>query len=501
MISNEQVARIRHLFHAEHWRIGTIAAELGVHPDTVRRALATDRFASTPKRSRRCLTTPYLDFLRHTLQEHPRLRATRLFEMIRSRGYQGSVAQLRRVVAEIRPPSREAFLRLATFPGEQAQADWAHFGEVTLGHARRRLSGFVLTLSYSRALWLEFFLDQSLENFLLGHIHAFHDWGGAPRNLATDNLSSVVLERRGDAIHFHPRFLELSAHYHFATRPCRPARGNEKGRVERAIQYIRSNFFAARAFLTLEDLNRQALEWRNQIAYQRPWPGDPSRTVVQAFAEEKKHLLPLPAHPFSCDLMRMVYADKTLFVRFDLNDYSVPPCALGRALTLVASPTTVRLLDGSTELAAHRRSYDRNQLIEDPAHRQALLEQKRRALGSTRSTRLATLVPESQAFLQAAFERGESARRLTAQLLRLLDDYGAQELAAAIREALDRNTPRLSSVAFILARRHRQQRQRVPLPVNLSRRPDLENLTVSNPSLEVYDELSQDRDKGSDPKR
>jgi len=167
MISNEQVARIRHLFHAEHWKIGTLAAEFGFHPGEFRRALETDRFSSNPKRSRRCLTAPYLDFLCHTLQEHPRLRATRLFEMIRSRGYQGSVAQLRRVVAEIRPPSREAFLRLAIFPGEQAQADWAHFGEVTIGHARRRLSGFVLTLSYSRALWLEFFLDQPLENFLL----------------------------------------------------------------------------------------------------------------------------------------------------------------------------------------------------------------------------------------------------------------------------------------------------------------------------------------------
>lgn len=118
MISNEQVARIRHLFHAEHWKIGTLAAQFGLHPDTVRRALETDRFASNPKRSRRCLTAPYLDFLRHALQEHPRLRATRLFEMIRSRGYPGSVAQLRRAVAEIRPPSREAFLRLAPTPQE-----------------------------------------------------------------------------------------------------------------------------------------------------------------------------------------------------------------------------------------------------------------------------------------------------------------------------------------------------------------------------------------------
>jgi len=500
MISDEQVARIRYLFHAEHWKIGTIAAELGFHPDTVRRALDTDRFRSQP-RLRACLTDPYLDFLRQTLQQYPRLRATRLFEMIRPRGYIGSITQLRRVVADLRPPRREAFLRLRTFPGEQAQADWAHFGEVPIGRARRRLSGFILTLSYSRALWLEFFLDQSLENFLLGHVHAFSDWGGAPRNLETDNLRSVVLERRGDAIHFHPRFLELSAHYHFATRPANLRAGWEKGRVERTIQYVRHSFFAARPFTTLADFNLQALEWRDQIAHQRPWPGDDSRTVAQVFEEEKTHLLPLPAHPFGCDMIRTVYADKTLCVRFDLNDYSVPPRALGRALTLVASPTAVRLLDGSVEIASHRRSYDRHELVEDPAHRQALLEQKRKALGSTPSGLLEALVPPSQAFLQAAFERGESTAHLTTQLLRLLDDYGAQELAAALREALERNTPRLSSVAFILARRHRQRRQRALLPVNLSRRPDLENVTVSDPSLEAYDELTQDPEQDPEPEQ
>jgi transposase len=144
MIADEQVAQIRHLFHAEHWKIGTIAAELHLHPDTVRAALETDRFRSHPRRRDR-LTDPYLDFLRQTLQQYPRLRATRLFQMIHSRGYPGSINQLRRVVAELRPPQGEAFLRLRTFPGEQAQADWAHFGEVTIGRARRRLSGFVLT--------------------------------------------------------------------------------------------------------------------------------------------------------------------------------------------------------------------------------------------------------------------------------------------------------------------------------------------------------------------
>jgi transposase len=500
VISQEHVARIRHLFHAEHWKVGTIAAELGLHPETVRRALDTDRFRSHP-RLRDRLTDPYLDLLRQTLQQYPRLRATRLFQMIRPRGYTGSVTQLRRVVADIRPPGHEAFLRLQTFPGEQAQADWASFSEVSIGCARRRLSAFVLTLAYSRALWLEFFFDQTLENFLLGHVHAFHDWGGSPRSVTTDNLRSVVLERRGDAFHFHPRWLELSAHYHFATRPCRPARGNEKGRVERSIQYVRQSFFAARPFTTLEDFNRQALAWRDQVAHQRPWPGDDSRTVAQVFEEEKARLLPLPLHPFSCDLVRTVRADKTLCVRFDLNDYSVPPQTLGRPLMLVASPTTVRLLDGSTAVASHRRCYDRHQLIEDPGHRQALLEQNRKALGSTPSGRLAALVAESQPFLEAAFQRGESTPRLTAQLLRLLDDYGPAELAVALREALDHQTPCLSSVAFILTRRHRQRQRQNLVPVDLSRRPDLEHLTVSTPRLETYDELSQDPEEPEEPEQ
>ena len=228
------------------------------------------------------------------------------------------------------------------------------------------------------------------------------------------------------------------------------------------------------------------------MAHTRPWPGDDARTVAEVFAEEKGRLLPLPLHPFQSDLVRTVRSGKTLYVRFDLNDYSIPPQSVGRTLTLVASPTTVRLFDGTTETARHPRSYDRHQRIEDPAHIQALLEEKRKALGSTAGGRLAVLVPSSQAFLEAAFRQGESAARLTTQLLGLLDDYGAAELSAALEEALERQTPRLSSVAFILVRRHRQQQRRHPLPVNLSHRPDLETLTIKTHPLEAYDELSQD---------
>lgn len=489
MISKELVAKIRRLYYAEHWKIGTIASELGVHPDTVKRAIEAERFGTrSPKQ---LVTDPYLEFIQQTLKAHPRLRATRVLQMIRARGYEGGISQLRRVVSQLRPAAREAFVRLTVFPAEQAQADWASFGEITIGKARRRLSCFVLTLSYSRAMWLEFFLDQSLENFMLGHVNAFNNWGGVCRTILYDNLKSAVLDRHGDQVRLHPRLLDLCGHYHFAARPCNVGRGNEKGRVERTISYVRHSFFAARQFTTLEDFNRQALEWRNTVAHPRRWPGGDSRTVSDAFEEEKVLLIPLPANRFETDLIKTVRSDKTMYVRFDQNDYSIPPELVGRPLTLAASQSQVRILNGATEIARHRRSYDRHQQINDPAHMAAVVEQKRKALGATAVARLVHAVPHIEQFLSATFQRGESVARQSAHLIQLLDDYGARELATAVAEALERNTPRAASVAFILARRHRSA-NRTLLPVDLSRHPELADLSVPTHQLEVYDELSDD---------
>jgi transposase len=230
MISPEMRAQIRRYFYAEHWKIGTIARQLGVHADAVRNALETQRLGgSHPVRP--SMVDPYLPFIRETVEQYPRLRATRIYQMARDRGYTGSVVQLRRAVSRLRPQMREPFLRLQTLPGEQAQVDWAHFGHVMVGRARRALSCFVMTLSYSRALYLEFFFDQTTENFLRGHVHAFQAWNGQPRVILYDNLKSAVLERRGSQILLHPHLLELTAHYHFTAQPCAVRASNQKGRV------------------------------------------------------------------------------------------------------------------------------------------------------------------------------------------------------------------------------------------------------------------------------
>ncbi len=449
MISPETRVQIRRYFYAEHWKIGTIARELNVHPDAVRNAIESDRFNRTEP-MRASITDPYMEFVRQVLDQHPRLRATRIHQMIRERGYTGSVIQLRRAVARLRPTAREPFLKLQAFPAEQAQVDWAHFGHVAVGRARRTLSCFVATLSWSRALYLEFFFDQTMENFLRGHVHAFEDWSGQPRVILYDNLRSAVLERRGNEIHFNRRLMELCAHYHFVPRPCQVRAGNQKGRVERAIRYVRESFWAGRSFTTLAECNRQALVWRDQVAHRRRWPGDDSRTVAEVFVEEQPRLLPKPAHPFPTDLILPVRAAKTIYVRFDLNDYSIPPEAVGRQLTLVASDTQVRILAGNAEIARHHRTYDRHQLVLDPAHQQALLKTKRKAFETTPGGRLALAAPESKTLLDLAFAQGESAGNQTAQLLKLLDLYGPAALRRATSEALERNTPRHSSVAFLL---------------------------------------------------
>jgi transposase len=493
MLDAEKIATIRRLYFAERWKIGTIASELSVHRDTVRAAIETDPL-HRPRLLRPSRLDPYLPFLRETLERHPRLRATRLLDMIRQRGYVGSIQRLRCVVARLRPVNKEAFLRLVSLPGEQAQVDWAHFGEVLVGHAKRRLSCFVMTLSFSRALFLEFFFDQSQENFFRGHVAAFDFFSGVPRVILYDNLKSAVLERQGSAIHFHPRLIELCSHYHFQPRPCAPGKGNQKGKVERAIRYVRESFFEGTRFTTLEDLNGKAWAWRDGVAHQRPWPDDSNRTVGDVFADEKKHLIPLPMHPFLADLVRPVRQMKGIFVPFDLNHYSIPPSVVGRALTLVASATTVRILDGQVELVSHRRCYDRDQYVDEAGHEEALLEHKRKARGSTPSGRLTAAVPETQAFLRAAFAKGENAGSTTLKLLRLLDDYGDKALRAALIEALQRDTPRISSVAYLLERRRRAAKTRPPLPVDLKHRPDLADLVVRPHEAEIYDELSRTDD-------
>jgi len=499
VIDDETVARIRRLFHAEHWRVGTIAAELGVHHDTVRRALEVDRMASRGA-ARPSQLDPYKEFLLGVLEQYPKLRASRLHEMARERGFRGSYQQVKRWVRAIRPRPREAFLRVRTFPGEQAQVDWGHFGTFVVGAARRPLSCFVMVLGWSRAVFARFSLDQSLESFLRGHVLGFEALGGVPRQVLYDNLKSVVLERHGEHVRFHPHILELAGHYHFAPTPCAPYRGNEKGKVERTIQYLRHSFFAARRFSSVDDLNRQLADWVERIAHARVVPGDPDRCCVRdALVEERDRLLPLPAHRFATDLVKPAASGKTPYIRFDGNDYSIPHHLVGVPLTLVASETEVRVVDrGGAVVAQHPRSWSRLAVVESHDHLAALGDTKRRARDVRGRDRLSRSCPSATPFLDALARRGERLAPHTFRLGKLLDRHGASDLEAALADALARNALSADAVAHVLDQRARARRRPPPLDVVLPADPRVRDLRVTPHDLSPYDDLATSEEDDHD---
>ncbi len=492
MITPEQHAEIRRLYFGEHWKVGTIVTHLGVHSNTVRAAIALDTRVVRRSACRRSILDPYLPFLRDTLAQYPRLRATRLYEMLRPRGYTGSANQLRRLVRVLRPQTTVAlYRRLVVLPAEEAQVDWGAFGSIRIGRGPRSLSGFVMVLSYSRALFAHFTLDQTLESFLRGHVEAFQVFGGSARTLVYDNLKSAVLERQGTAIRFHPRLLDLAGHYHFAPRPCTPARGNEKGKVERQIRYLRDAFFAARTFRDVDDLNVQFARWRDDIAHQRLHPEQRDQTVAQVFLQEQARLLPLPAHPFETDLMRPVASGKLAYVRFDRNSYSIPHTHVRQPLTLLANATTVRLVVGADEVARHTRSYDTGATIEDAAHLDGLLRATHQANASSTRDRLRLAVPITTTLFARLAARGDVLRPHLIRLLALLDDYGPQELSAAVALALTRDALGAGSVSHILETRRRQRGHPPPVPMILPDRPGVRDLTITPHRLESYDALSR----------
>ena len=495
MIPPDIEAQILRFYHAEKWTIGTIARQLHIHNGVVRRVLAQAGLPKSGRPPRKSLIDPYLAFIRQTLETFPTLTASRLYGMVRERGYQGQPDHFRHLISCHRPRRKaEAYLRLRCLPGEQGQVDWAHFGYLEIARARRPLMAFVMVLSYSRQIFLRFFLDARMENFLRGHVAAFEAWQGVPRVLLYDNLKSAVLERRGDAIRFHPTLLHFAGDYRYEPRPVAIARGNEKGRVERAIRFVRDAFFAARTFTDIDDLNAQAEAWCAGPAGDRRCPDQPERTVREVFEAERPRLLALPTNPAPVLERVAVSVGKTPYVRFDLNDYSVPFAYVRRILTVLANPHEVRIVDGAEVLARHRRSYDRGAQIEDATHIQALVEHKHAAHQHRGTDRLAQAAPASQTLLMRAAERGANLGAITVGLLRLLERYGAAALQGAILEALVRDVPHSNAVRLALERRREQNGDVPPVALALPAHVQARDAPVRPHALETYDQLKDQRD-------
>ena len=325
-------------------------------------------------------------------------------------------------------------------------------------------------------------MTQQLEQFLASHLEAFKFFGGVPHRALYDNLRSVVLARAGTTIRFHPRFAEFAGICMFEPRPCGVRRGNEKGKVERAIQYVRGSFFDGRKFRDLDDLNAQADRWRDEIANKRLHSVTRERPVDR-LPRDRTHMLALPPKPVDVDVVRPVNASSQCLVRFDGNAYSVPLSHFRRPLILRASPRLVRLFDKDLLVAEHLRSWGRHRVFELPAHVRPILDRKRAARGAKHRDLLIGLCTEGRAYLDGLLSTG---RRLDVHLTRIADlcnAHGRTAVAACVVVALGRGLFGAGYVEQLL----RSSTATEPIStVPLDHAPELANVHVFPHSLETY---------------
>jgi transposase len=484
-VSREVESEIRVLFFGEHLPVGTVASQLRVHVDVVKRVIGVfEPRPPAPPRPRK--VDPVKDFILETLERYPRLRATRLHDMVKARGYTGAVRTLREYVHEVRPaPKHEAFLRLTPLIGQQAQIDWAHVGDVDVPGGRRALWLFVMSLPWSRAMWGEFVLDLSVWSLLRSLSRACTYLGGTAREWLFDNPKTVVLERHGAAARFHPLLLDLAGHYAVRLKLCTPRKANEKGNVERMIRFIRERFLAGRVVRSVEQGNREFLSFLDEIAHARQHPTLAGRTVRECLDDERARLLSLPRALPTTDQVIPVVVDKTASCRFDVNWYSVPPDHVKKTLTLAADDREVRLLDGAAVVARHPRCWGRRQMVEATEHRAALVSQRQVAGEAKGRDRLRAMVPAVDTLYERWVDAGRNLGSMTARTLKLLDLYGAELLAAAIVEVLARGMHDPGALAALCEQRRRAVAAPLPLDVRLA--AHVRDRDVVPHDLETYD--------------
>ncbi|MBE0461698.1 MAG: IS21 family transposase [Candidatus Aminicenantes bacterium] len=427
----ETWASIRHLYHAEKLPKKAIARKLGLDPKTVRQALKKETFCAPSPSHRASQLDPFKDNIQTLLGTYPGLSGVRIHEEIQAMGYSGGISILRDYLRTIQPPPK-AFLPIRVLPAEEAQCDWAYAGRIS----SQKVYCFLMVLSFSGMLYLEFFPSQCFENFLIGHVHAFHYFGGVPKRIRYDNLSSVVLHRFDRSVHLNPRFLDFSAHYLFDPSPCNVKSPHEKGRVEKNVHYVKRNFLAGRSFLSLTDINAQALSWRDQTANCRIHGSTKQKPIDLFLREEQHRLIPLPQRDYDIRITTPVKSTSQALVQFETNRYSVPFAYASRMLTLKADDQFVSIYALDQRIAQHPRSFQKYQRIEDPSHYKGLLPSKPKATYFKHRDALLALGETARRYVEALAKTELHPFYQFKKVITLIDLYGRTEVLQAMDHAL-----------------------------------------------------------------
>jgi transposase len=355
MIDYEMYCKIHDCHERQHLTVAQTARALGLHADTVGKWLNCAHYRPRQSVQRRSQLDPFKARIVRLLETHP-YSAQQIFQRLCEEGFEGGFTAVKDTVRKVRPPRHEAFLKLSFAPGECAQVDWGEYGSIQVGSTRRRLSFFLMVLCYSRLLYVEFTVSQTLEHFLACHEHAFAAFRGCPARLMIDNLKSAVLSRAvGEAPVFNARYFDFARHWGFDISPRNVAKGNEKGRVENGVGYVKKNFLNGQDFLDFSAVNPAAEVWLASIANVRNH-GETHRRPVDMFQEEQPHLRPLNPLPYDIGHITSQRASKQFRIALDSNHYSVPAEYANQRVTVKAYPDRVCIYHQDKLIARHART-------------------------------------------------------------------------------------------------------------------------------------------------
>ena len=476
-----------HALHAELASVRAVAARLGLHRRTVRKAVRSDRPPRQTAAARGSLIDPYRGWLLAKLEQYPELTAARLLQMLREQKYSGGYSVVKRCVAELRPRVRPAHFTLEFAPGECAQADWGCWRSVEVPGGRRRLSFFVMVLCHSRMLYAEFFYGEAMEHWLAAHRNAFEFFGAVPAKVMVDNCKTAVVRPRiGDqpAV-YNPQYLDFAAHYGFKPVACAPKSPQQKGRVENAVGYCRTSFLAGREPAGIEATNAALAHWRDTVANVR-LHSTTGRRPLDLFVETDRPALgPLPAGPHPCTVGKTVLASSRFRVTVDTNRYSVPSSFASQKLSLRLAADRVMLHDARQRLIAdHPRSYGHRQPIVNPEHERELLLRTRYARDQQQLARFLSLGTAAEPYLAGLRERRPDWRSHVRRINALIEIHGRDEVARLLADACEHHAFSCEYVLNILAGRKRLLPE--PGALHLTRGHDLLELDLPEPDLDIY---------------
>lgn len=484
MIDYQTFCKIKDLHDRDGLKCSQIAEKIGIDSRTVRKWLNEKSYrprASTPQET---IITCFKNEIHRMLEKHP-YTATQIFQQLQEQGYKGSYTTVKRFVNKVRPKRSTPYLKLSFAPGECGQVDWGSFGSVNVGNTKRRLSFFVMVLCYSRLMYVEFTVSQTMEHWLSCHQHAFDFFGGVvPGRLMVDNLKSAVLKRIvGQTPIFNQKYLDFSQHYGFGISACNVRKGNEKGIVESGVGYVKHNFLKGLEISDFSHLNPACRNWLENIANCRTH-GETKKVPAELFKAEYPHLQSLPLHPYDIGTIRQVRASSQFRVAVDSNRYSVPAEYAGSKLTMKTYPDRLCFYHEDKLLARHTRSYDRNQDIEDPDHPKALLAKRREAKTQMIYKRFLSLSPRSEKYYDCLAKKRFNPAGHVRKIVALSEIYSPDEVQRAMDDAFLFQAFSSEYIANILEQRHRQVKQ--PGALHLTRNSDLLDIEIESPNMNIY---------------